>query len=248
MRQKLVAGNWKMNGSLDLVESLLSGISKTGRLPCQLLVCPPFPYLYPAAGKLAGSGVALGAQDCAATAEGAYTGEVAASMLADLGVSHVLLGHSERRQYQNEDNALVLAKVRQALDQNLCPIICVGETLKQREAGQTDTIVLDQVKAVAGELSPEDFQRVVFAYEPVWAIGTGLSASPEQAQEVHALIRNALRAVNPELAEKTQLLYGGSVKAENAASLFAMPDIDGGLIGGASLDADQFLAIGHAAS
>lgn len=248
LKQKLVAGNWKMNGSKDLVESLLEALRKTDGLSCQLLVCPPFPYLYQAAEKLAGSGVALGAQDCAATAEGAYTGEVAASMLADLGVRYVLLGHSERRQYQQEDDALVLSKVRQALSQGLCPIVCVGETLEQRNAGQTEAVVLEQVKAVAGELTTEEFQQVVYAYEPVWAIGTGLSASPEQAQEVHALIRNSLRALNKEGAERIQLLYGGSVKAENAASLFAMPDIDGGLIGGASLNADQFLAIGHAAS
>lgn len=248
MRQKLVAGNWKMNGSRELLQSLLTSIVNEKGLSSRLLVCPPHVYLFQAAELLRESGVLLGAQDCAATPEGAYTGEVAASMLADLGVSHVLLGHSERRQYQKEDNALILAKVRQALSHGLHPVVCVGETLEERDAGQTELVVLDQVNAIATQLNVDDLQQLVFAYEPVWAIGTGLTASPEQAQEVHALIRRALRAVNPKWAEKIQLLYGGSVKAENAASLFAMPDIDGGLIGGASLNADQFLAIGHAAS
>jgi len=198
--------------------------------------------------KLDGTSIGLGAQDCAATDQGARTGEVSAAMLADLGVTHVLLGHSERRQYQQEDDALILQKVRQALSQDLRPIVCVGETLEQRKAGETEAVVLAQVSAIVDELSSDELDGLIFAYEPVWAIGSGLSASPEQAQAVHALIRSSLKAVNANWAERVQLLYGGSVKAENAASLFAMPDIDGGLIGGASLDAQQFLAIGHAAS
>ncbi|WP_114416672.1 triose-phosphate isomerase [Marinospirillum perlucidum] len=247
MRQKLVAGNWKMNASRELLERLLDPVAQEKGLACRLLVCPPHPYLPLAAEKLKSTDVALGAQDCAATPEGAYTGEVAASMLADLGVEYVLLGHSERRQYQKETDALVVEKAGQALAQGLKPVVCVGETLGEREAGKTRDVVLEQVKAILTAFSSEELVKVVFAYEPVWAIGTGLSASPEEAQEVHALIRKAIAEQDGQLAEQALLLYGGSVKAENAASLFSMPDIDGGLIGGASLDAGQFLAIAHAA-
>ncbi|SFC33830.1 triosephosphate isomerase [Marinospirillum celere] len=248
MRQKLVAGNWKMNGSFDLLKSLLEPVSQEKGLSCQLLVCPPFPYLAAAADLLKSSGVFLGAQDCAATPVGAYTGEVAAEMLAEMGVSHVILGHSERRHYQAEGDALVLAKVKQALAAGLKPVVCVGETLEEKQAGQTAEVVLRQVQAVATQLSSEQLGQLIFAYEPVWAIGSGLTATPDQAQEVHSLIRKALAEQDQQQAARIQLLYGGSVKAENAASLFAMPDIDGGLIGGASLNASQFLAIGHAAS
>lgn len=237
-----------MHASQEFTASFLEKLRHEPDLGCQLLVCPPFPYLQQASQALKGSSVSLGAQDCAANAEGAHTGEVAASMLADLGVGYVLLGHSERRLNQGEDNDLVLRKVRQALSQGVKPIVCVGETLEERENGATAKAVLTQVEAIATQLRQDELKHLIFAYEPVWAIGTGLSASPEQAQEVHALIRAALKQVDSVWAESVQLLYGGSVKAENAASLFAMPDIDGGLIGGASLDVSQFLAIGHAAS
>ncbi|SFX57253.1 triose-phosphate isomerase [Marinospirillum alkaliphilum] len=247
MRQKLVAGNWKMHGSREMTDALLKQLL-AARLPtAAMLVCPPFPYLQQAASSLQGSGVLLGAQDCAANESGAYTGEVAATMLADLGVSHVLLGHSERRQYQQETDALVLQKAQQALAAGLKPVICVGETLAEREAGQTEQVVLRQAQAILQGLTAQQLQQVIFAYEPVWAIGTGLTATPQQAQDVHALLRSAVAEVSPQLAETMLLLYGGSVKPDNAASLFAMTDIDGGLIGGASLDADQFLAIGYAA-
>ena len=200
-----------------------------------------------AAELLAGSNIGLGAQDCSKAKEGAYTGEVSAQMLVDLGVSHVLLGHSERRQYHAESDALVLEKAQQALTVGLVPVVCVGETLAQREAGDTNKVVLQQLTCVLQGLDLDALQKVVIAYEPVWAIGTGLTATPEQAQEVHALLRSAVAEVNADLAAKMLILYGGSMKPDNAALLLAMPDIDGGLIGGASLDADQFLAIGKAA-
>lgn len=248
MRQKLVAGNWKMNGSKALLADLLPSLVQEKGLSCQFLVCPPFPYLPLVAEQLASSELLLGAQDCAATAEGAYTGEVSAAMLADLGVSFVLLGHSERRSYQQEQNQLILEKTFRALEQGLRPLLCVGESLEQREAGQTKEVILQQLAAIVPELNGQQLEQLVIAYEPVWAIGTGLTATPEQAQEVHQQIRTYLRQVAPHAAEQMSLLYGGSVKADNAASLFAMPDIDGGLIGGASLDASQFLAIARAAS
>lgn len=248
MRKTLVAGNWKMNASQAKTRELLTSLIQETDLPSQLLVCPPHPYLSLAGELLAGSNIALGAQDCAATSEGAYTGEVAASMLADLGVTHVLLGHSERRQHQQESNQLVLAKAKQALAAGIKPVICVGETLEQREARLTEEVVLEQVKALLDGLQLDELSQLIFAYEPVWAIGSGLTASPDQAQAVHALIRQALAQRDPQLADHLQLLYGGSVKPDNAAALFSMPDIDGGLIGGASLDVKQFIAIARAAS
>ena len=247
MRQKLVAGNWKMHASQQMVVDLIGNLLSKQASSVKLLVFPPYPYLSQAAALLAGSTIGLGAQDCAKAEEGAYTGEVSAAMLADLGVSYVLLGHSERRQYHAESDALVLEKTQQALAAGLIPIICVGETLAQREAGDTDKVVLQQLMTVLLGLTLEQQKKLVVAYEPVWAIGTGLTATPEQAQEVHALLRLAVAKVNEDLAEKMLFLYGGSMKPNNAASLLEMPDIDGGLIGGASLDADQFLAIGKAA-
>lgn len=247
MRQKLVAGNWKMHGNLQMTNDLLAELLEKNLPSTSLLVCPPFPYLQQAADLLRGSSIQLGAQDCSVAQEGAYTGDVSAKMLAELGVSHVLVGHSERRQFQQESNQVVLEKARAALASGLIPIVCVGETLQQRDAGQTGDVVLEQAGAILQGLDREQLDRIVFAYEPVWAIGTGLTATPEQAQEVHALLRSAVKEVDAKLAENMLLLYGGSVKPDNAASLFAMADIDGGLIGGASLDADQFLAIGYAA-
>ena len=236
-----------MHASQQMVVDLIGNLLSKQASSVKLLVFPPYPYLSQAAALLAGSTIGLGAQDCAKAEEGAYTGEVSAAMLADLGVSYVLLGHSERRQYHAESDALVLEKTQQALAAGLIPIICVGETLAQREAGDTDKVVLQQLMTVLLGLTLEQQKKLVVAYEPVWAIGTGLTATPEQAQEVHALLRLAVAKVNEDLAEKMLFLYGGSMKPNNAASLLEMPDIDGGLIGGASLDADQFLAIGKAA-
>lgn len=247
MRHKLVAGNWKMHGNLQMTQELLKKLLEKQLPAAQLLVCPPFPYLQQAAQLLRGTAIHLGAQDCAVAQEGAFTGDVSALMLADLGVTHVLLGHSERRQYQQESDELVLAKTQAALAAGLTPVVCVGETLKQRDAGLSGEVVLEQAGVILRGLNRDQLDRVIFAYEPVWAIGTGLTASPEQAQEIHALLRAAVAAVDTKLAENMLLLYGGSVKPDNAASLFGMADIDGGLIGGASLDVDQFLAIGYAA-
>lgn len=237
-----------MNASKAQIGELVPKLLEARGLSCQLLVCPPYPYLALVGEQLQGSSWMLGAQDCAATAKGAYTGEVSAAMLSDLGVRFVLLGHSERRLYQQEGSALLLEKLLQALDQELVPVVCVGETLEQREAEQTEAVILQQLDEVLGQLTAEQLSQVVVAYEPVWAIGTGQTATPEQAQAVHAFIRQWLYKKDPEAGESVRVIYGGSVKADNAASLFAMPDIDGGLVGGASLDASQFLAIAHAAS
>ena len=247
MRQKLVAGNWKMHGDRQMVSSLLKKLLNKQAPSVKFLVFPPYPYLSQAAEILAGSDIGLGAQDCSQAEEGAYTGEVSVAMLADVGVSHVLLGHSERRQYHAETDEQVLAKAQRVLAAGLVPVICVGETFEQREAGATDQVVLQQLTSILQGLTLAQLQKVVVAYEPVWAIGTGLTATPEQAQEVHALLRAAVAKLNKELAASMLFLYGGSMKPDNAASLLEMPDIDGGLIGGASLDADQFLAIGKAA-
>ena len=249
MRGYLVAGNWKMNGSdaanAALVDGILSG--KTDSDTVDLLVCPPYPYLAAVAARLQGSGVALGAQNLSEQASGAYTGEVAGSMLRDVGCEYVIVGHSERRALYGESSADVAAKFTAALDNGLRPILCVGETLEQREAGKTSDVIDEQLNAVLDTAGVEPFGNAIIAYEPVWAIGTGVTASPEQAQEVHAHIRGALAARDPQAAERTKILYGGSVKGDNAAGLFAKPDIDGGLIGGASLKSEDFLAIANAA-
>ncbi len=244
MRDRLVIGNWKMNGGLApnaaLLAALLAGWKPgPGR---SIAVCVPFPYLGQARDALAGSPVAWGAQDLSAHASGAFTGEVAGGMLAEFDCRYVLVGHSERRQLCGESDALVAAKAKAALAAGLTPVVCVGETLAERDAGQTQTVVGRQLDAVA-EILQEDLNLLVLAYEPVWAIGTGLTATPQQAQEVHAFLRGRLEARG---AGGMSMLYGGSVKAANADALFAMPDIDGGLIGGASLDAREFLAIAAA--
>lgn len=236
-----------MHGSQQMVTNLLTEMLKKQTPSVKLLVFPPYPYLSQAAEILTGSNIGLGAQDCSQADEGAYTGEVSVTMLADLGVSHVLLGHSERRQYHAESDAQVLEKAKRVLAANLVPIVCIGETLEQREAGDTDKVVLQQLTSILQGLSLDQLKKVIVAYEPVWAIGTGLTATPEQAQKVHALLRSAIAKADKDLAAGMLLLYGGSMKPDNAASLLEMPDIDGGLIGGASLDADQFLAIGKAA-
>ena len=248
MRAKLVVGNWKMNGGLAanarLLDALVTGWPRddSDAAPRELAVCVPFPYLGQAQAALSSSRIAWGAQDVSAHASGAYTGEVAAGMLVEFGCRYALVGHSERRQMHAETDALVAAKARAALDGGITPVVCVGETLAEREANATAAVVTRQFDAVAAALG-KDLPRIVLAYEPVWAIGTGRTASPAQAQEVHALLRKALGRAR---AADVRVLYGGSVKAANAKALFAMQDVDGGLVGGASLDADEFLAIARA--
>ena len=245
MRQKLVIGNWKMHGSLAANVALLEAI-KAAPASARLAVCAPFPYLAQCQALLAGSVVAWGAQDVSAEARGAFTGEVAASMLAEFGVSYALVGHSERRSYHGETDATVAAKAVRALEFGIVPVVCVGESLAQRKAGETEAVVGRQLGAVLEALSLEQLGRIVLAYEPVWAIGTGKTASSEQAQAVHAFLRAQVAARDAGVAARMAMLYGGSVKPDNAAELFSMPDIDGGLIGGASLKSDDFLAIGNA--
>jgi len=249
MRQPLVAGNWKMNGSLGGGSELLAGVvAGAGAIErCSIAVCPPFPYLALAAEALRGSKVALGAQDLSIHEPGAYTGEVAGSMLTDFGCTYVIVGHSERRQYHGEDDLLVARKYARAVEYGLTPILCVGETLEQRERGETERVVAAHVDGVINLSGVAAFRHGVIAYEPVWAIGTGVTATPDQAQEVHAFIRARIAAKSGEVADGLQILYGGSMKPGNAAELMAQPDIDGGLIGGASLVAEDFLAICRAA-
>ena len=244
MRRKLVAGNWKMNGGLAANAKLLGRLASewqpaAGR---ELAVCVPAPYLAQAQSLLAGSAVAWGAQDVSAHAPGAYTGEVSATMITEFGCRYAIVGHSERRRMHGESDQVVCAKARSALAAGLTPIACVGETLGERERGETDAVVARQLGALIEALGA-DTARIVVAYEPVWAIGTGRTASPQQAQAVHVVLRERLA---PARAGEACIVYGGSVKAGNAAALFAMPDIDGALVGGASLDADEFLAIGRA--
>lgn len=233
-----------MNGSLAVNASLLAGI-KAG-LPqgsCDVAVCAPAPYLAQCQAELSGGSIAWGAQDVSVHESGAYTGEVAASMLLDFGCTYVIVGHSERRAYHGESNELVAQKTVRALAAGLVPIVCVGETLQEREAGQTDLVVGRQVDAVLEVLDAAQLGRIVLAYEPVWAIGTGKTATPAMAQEVHAMLRARLVDKDASAAQKVQILYGGSMKPDNARELLAMPDIDGGLVGGAALKAADFLAI-----
>ena len=248
MRRAFVAGNWKMNGDLAQARSLAGGIvEKSRRLEAMDIgLCPASPYLAAVAERLAGHRVQLGAQDLSRHAGGAYTGEVSGAMLRDLGCTMVLVGHSERRQYHGESDLLVAEKFAQAQQSGLLPVLCVGETLEQREAGQTRAVVSAQVAAVLEQCGHQALAGAVLAYEPVWAIGTGRTASAEQAQEVHGQLREQLSAAGVE-AQAVRIIYGGSVKADNAAELFAMPDIDGGLIGGAALKLDDFMSICEAA-
>ena len=241
MRRKLIAGNWKMHGNHSVNAELLAGIAAARPFGCDVAVCVPYPYLSETAVALAGTDLRWGAQDCSAHAQGAYTGEVSAGMLAEFGCRYVIVGHSERRQHHAESDALVADKAKAALARGITPIVCVGETLAQREAGETETVVKRQLSAVIHALGHCAGEMVV-AYEPVWAIGTGLVATPEQAQAVHALLRAQLKAAAAQ-ADNMQILYGGSMKPDNATSLLAQPDIDGGLIGGASLKAADFAAI-----
>jgi triosephosphate isomerase len=244
-RKQLVVGNWKMHGSHSANAELLAGIVDARPYLAEVAVCVPFPYLSETAVALAASDIRWGAQDCSAHEQGAYTGEVSAAMLHEFGCRYAIVGHSERRQYHAESDQLVADKAKAALARGITPIVCVGETLAQRESGQTEAVVKRQLSAVIHTLAHCASEMVV-AYEPVWAIGTGRTASPEQAQTVHALLRAQLAAATPR-AVQMQLLYGGSVKPDNAAQLFAQPDIDGGLVGGASLKAADFVAICRAA-
>ncbi|MDT8438937.1 MAG: triose-phosphate isomerase [Wenzhouxiangellaceae bacterium] len=245
----LVAGNWKMNGSVALAEELAAAVA--GFTPpddVEVLLMPPFPYLERVADRLqAIDHCALGAQDVSAHDNGAYTGEVSASMLAELGVRYVLVGHSERRQLHDEDDARVAAKFARAQEAGLTPVLCVGETEAQREAGQTGAVVGRQVGAVIEACGMQALDNAVIAYEPVWAIGTGRTASVAQAAEVHRQIRSLLAGHDATIAGRIRIVYGGSMKPDNAAELLACDEIDGGLIGGASLQADSFLAIAAAA-
>jgi triosephosphate isomerase (TIM) len=244
MRRKLVVGNWKMNGGRVANAELLAAL-KDEPWQAGVAVCAPFPYLADVALSLQGSRVQWGAQDCSAHESGAYTGEVSTGMLAEFGCHFVIVGHSERRAYHGESDQLVADKAKAALAHKLTPIVCVGETLAEREAGQTDAVVKRQLSAVIHTLG-HCIPQIVVAYEPVWAIGTGKTASPEQAQAVHALLRAQLHAATQK-SDEMLILYGGSVKADNAKQLFAQADIDGGLIGGASLKAADFAAICKAA-
>ncbi len=244
---KLIAGNWKMNGTFAgnaaLVRAVLAGMPAA---PCAVAMCVPAPYLAQVGGLLQGRAIALGAQDVSAFEAGAYTGEVSAAMLRDLAVRYAIVGHSERRQYHGETDAVVADKARQALSLGITPIVCVGETLAQRESGATEEVVRRQLAAVI-HVNGHCISEIVLAYEPVWAIGTGKTASPQQAQQVHAVLRAQLKAATGQFG-RIQILYGGSMNAGNAAQLLAEPDIDGGLIGGASLKPADFLAIIGAAS
>ena len=250
MRGYLVAGNWKMNGSLDanqaLVEGILAGAPSFGQV--ELLVCPPFPYLGQVAAMLEGSAVSLGAQNVSQYESGAYTGECAGSMLREAGCAYAIVGHSERRALFGESSAEVAARFVAAQTAGLTPILCVGETLEEREAGKTEAVVDEQLDAALDAAGTAAFSSAVVAYEPVWAIGTGMTATPEQAQDVHRHIRGRFEALDEGVAGQLRILYGGSVKGDNAAGLFSKADIDGGLIGGASLKPADFLAIAAAAA
>ena len=247
MKKKLIAGNWKMNGSLVANEVLLKALlTDVGQPGCHVAVCVPSVYLAQCQALLEGSVIELGAQDVSSHENGAYTGEIASAMLKEFGVRYAIVGHSERRQYHGETDEVVAAKVQRALGVGITPIVCVGETLAEREAGHTEDVVKRQLAAVI-HTNGHCISEVVVAYEPVWAIGTGLSATAEQAQQVHAVLRAQLRAATPN-ADRIKLLYGGSMNAANAKSLLTQPDIDGGLIGGAALKAPDFLTIIAAAS
>jgi len=246
MRRYLIMGNWKMNGSreegLKLANALVDGL---GDVSQEVAVCVPFVYLSDIGSVLAASPIALGAQNVADQASGAYTGEVSATMLADVGAKYALVGHSERRSYYGDTNESVAKRFVQAQKQNIIPVLCIGETLEEREQDKTFQVLDEQLDAVIDAAGIEAFAKAVIAYEPVWAIGTGKTASDEQAQEVHHYIRQRIAAKNQVISEQVQILYGGSVKPDNAKGLFAQPDIDGGLVGGASLDAKGFLQISH---
>jgi triosephosphate isomerase len=245
MRKKIVAGNWKMNTSISKGEQLTAEIVEKSKdvEGVLLIVAPPFTHLTKVADKLVGSKVALSAQNCAAETSGAYTGEVAASMIADTGAGYCILGHSERREYYGETDETLNKKLAQCFASNLIPVFCIGEKLAERESSKHFDIVKSQLQNTIFNLSAENFEKVIIAYEPVWAIGTGKTATPDQAQEIHAFIRKTLSEKFGAKADETSILYGGSCNAANAKLLFANADVDGGLIGGASLKSDDFITI-----
>lgn len=245
MRRTIIAGNWKMNGTITETELLLNVLlnSEIKNSDLVIVVCPPYTSLFTAWKILSNSNIALGAQDMSVYDKGAYTSEISGEMLLTVGVSFVILGHSERRQYHFESDELVNAKSKTALKYNLTPIICVGETLNQRESGKTEEVVRRQTLNALEGFSIQELENLVIAYEPVWAIGTGKTATPEMAQDVHSFIRNILRSLDKSSAEMIPILYGGSVKPSNSAGLMAQPDIDGALVGGASLKAEDFIGI-----
>lgn len=250
MRQMMVAGNWKMHGSVAFTQEMIANLSRqvTFNDSVTMLVCPPAAYLSTAVAAATGSGVHVGAQNLAnVAAPGAFTGEIAGFMLSDLGCQYVIVGHSERRALYGETNEMVASKTKLAIDAGITPIVCVGETLDEREEGKMESVIAAQLDAVTAIIGVDGWQQSIIAYEPVWAIGTGKTATPEQAQEVHAFIRGRLAAVNAEMANGVRILYGGSVKSDNAATIFSQPDVDGGLVGGASLNADDFARIYAAA-
>ncbi len=248
-RQPLIAGNWKLNGSRASVAALASAVAGGISSPAvEVLICPVSVHLSDVLAVVGNSAVHLGAQNCSDAVSGAFTGEVSAEMLVEFGCEYVILGHSERRAIFNESSELVAAKCLAAQKAGLTPILCVGETLEQREAGQVETVIAEQLDALLSAGGIESFRQLVVAYEPVWAIGTGKTASPEEAQAVHAMIRKRISSQDASIGAALRVLYGGSVKADNAASLFSQADIDGGLIGGAALDASSFLAICEAAA
>ncbi|RUO21183.1 triose-phosphate isomerase [Aliidiomarina iranensis] len=245
MRQALVIANWKLNGDTALLKDMAEHFHHVDiQEQVNVVICPPAVYLKTAAVLFEPSGIELGGQNCSEYGSGAYTGEISAEMLRDIGCEYVLIGHSERRALFAETDEMVAGKIKQAQQCNLRPVLCVGETLAEREANAVESVIRGQLEKALGEA---DFNNLVIAYEPVWAIGTGKTATPEQAQEVHKMIRDWVASKAPESAQKLQILYGGSVKADNASTLFHQADIDGGLIGGASLDTEQFDAICQAA-
>lgn len=249
MRKKLVMGNWKLNGSTDTNHTLLAAcIEQSQELDkVEIAVCPSFIHIPAASQQLKGSNIAIGSQNMCEQQEGAYTGEISAAMLAEFNCKYAIIGHSERRQLYSEPQSLLTQKVEQALANKIVPVYCIGETQTERENGQTEAIIQQQLDPII-ELGVQALSKIVIAYEPVWAIGTGLAASAEQAQAVHAFIRQRLAKADTQMAEQVQILYGGSVKPANAAELFQQADIDGGLIGGASLKASDFMAIAKAAN
>ena len=244
MRQTIVAGNWKMNASKEAVNTLVMGIlSGMPEVDSKVIVCSPFPYLSQVEALTTHSQLHFGAQDLNVNASGAFTGEVSAEMIKDFNAEYVIVGHSERRTLYGETDEIVAEKVKVALDNDLTPLFCIGELLEQREAGETEAVVTRQINAVIDLVGIDAFKKIIIAYEPVWAIGTGVTATPEQAQETHAAIRHLLAQHDDDVAQTTPILYGGSMNPANAEELLACEDIDGGLIGGASLKADDFLSI-----
>jgi triosephosphate isomerase len=245
MRINIVAGNWKMNTTLnDGLELVSEIIEKSKNLPnVKLIVAPPFTQIFNVGEKLKTTDIGLSSQNCASEAKGAYTGEVSAEMLASVGVKYAIIGHSERREYYNESNETLLKKIKLSLANGILPIFCIGEVLADREAKRHFDVVKNQIEEVIYKIDETDFERIIIAYEPVWAIGTGKTATSEQAQEMHAFIRKILSDKFGNKADNTSILYGGSCKPSNAKEIFAQPDVDGGLIGGASLNAEDFIAI-----